>query len=130
MTYLRIASKSMEEHFDHNYSSSVTNLSEVGLRLRHGKCRGQVRQYKNGSCSRIPATQISTRYLGIVNFYQSHTRELGIFARLLTELTRTSRTVPFQWSEACQGAFKEIKKYLSTEPVLRPPDFAKPFLYG
>ena len=35
--------------------------------------------------------------------------------------------MPFQWSEACQQAFKEIKKCLLTAPVLRPPDLAKPF---
>ena len=70
-------------------------------------------------------------FLGLVNFYRSHIRELGILARPLTELTRTDkstgRTVPFQWSEACQEAFKEIKRRLSTAPVLRPPDLAKPF---
>src|SRR3954465_9414864 len=35
--------------------------------------------------------------------------------------------VTFVWDQACQGAFDEIKHYLTTPPVLVPPTQGKPF---
>jgi hypothetical protein len=34
----------------------------------------------------------------------------------------------FQWTEECQKAFEELRKYLTTSPVLAYPDFSKSFI--
>ena len=56
---------------------------------------------------------------------------MRILITLLTELTRidkpTGNTVPFQWSEEFQKAFKENKNCLSTALLLHPLDVTKPF---
>ena len=40
----------------------------------------------------------------------------------------TKKGVSFVWDEACQEAFKDIKKYLTKPPVLVAPTSGKPFL--
>jgi hypothetical protein len=36
--------------------------------------------------------------------------------------------VPFEWTEEHQKAFNELKKSLSTKPLLIYPDFSQPFI--
>lgn len=43
----------------------------------------------------------------------------------LTELTKAR--AKFLWSEACEKAFTTLKQQLCTAPVLRTPDYTKPF---
>ena len=41
--------------------------------------------------------------------------------------TLLCKQVRFVWSEECQQAFERIKSLLLTAPVLKAPDFDKPF---
>lgn len=56
---------------------------------------------------------------------------MATITRPLTALTRknkqTGRFVTFEWTSQCEEAFQELKKLLTTAPVLHHPDLTKPF---
>ena len=145
-----IASNSMEDHVVH-VAKVLDRLNEAGLRLKPSKCafRQQEIDYlgftitakgikpndakvravkefpKPGSAKEVKS------FLGLVNFYRRHIKDLGITARPLTELTRkdkaTGNAVKFLWTDDCEKAFQEIKTKLTTAPILQSPDMDKEF---
>ena len=71
------------------------------------------------------------RFIGMINFYRRHIRDLAAVARPLSALTRkdktTRREVQFKWTTECKRVFSVMKEKLSTAPVLRPPDLDRHF---
>ncbi|KAK9808466.1 hypothetical protein WJX73_009373 [Symbiochloris irregularis] len=65
------------------------------------------------------------RFLGLSNFFRKYIRGYTTLVHPLTALL--AKDVPFRWSSECQAAFVELKRALTTAPVLRLPDFSKPF---
>src|SRR5204862_3626523 len=63
-------------------------------------------------------------FLGFCNFYRRFIRNYGRIARPLNCLTRKDQ--PFNFDDACQHAFKELKKRLSSAPVLAHFDSDRP----
>ena len=55
-------------------------------------------------------------FLGFCNFYRRFIKDYGRIAKPLHRLTR--KEVPFEWSQDCQRAFEELKRLLTTAPVL------------
>ena len=50
------------------------------------------------------------------------------FSKIAVPITQVlKKDCKFEWTEACQSAFEELRDKLSTYPVLRPPDWDKPF---
>ena len=45
----------------------------------------------------------------------------------LVEVTKRNQPAKVRWSEACQAAFEKVKTALTSEPVVRLPDFKKAF---
>lgn len=56
-------------------------------------------------------------FIGFCNFYRRFIRDFSKIARPLTRLAR--KDVPFQWDSACQESFIELKKQITSAPVLR-----------
>ena len=56
---------------------------------------------------------------------------MAVKARPLTALTRkveaSGKPVAFEWSSECEQAFIELKQFLSSAPLLHPPDLSKEF---
>ena len=48
-----------------------------------------------------------------------------MLSTVLSSLLR--KNVKFEWNEKAETAFVDLKSRLATRPVLRPPDFSKPF---
>ena len=46
----------------------------------------------------------------------------------LTELTKKRQPVKVKWTTECQGAFEALKAKISDAPILKSPDFDKPFI--
>jgi len=126
-------------------------LSEAGLRLKPAKCAFAQKKidylgftlsaegvYPNSA--KVVAVQnfprptdakSVRRFLGIVNFYRKHVKDMAAIARPLTALTRkdkqTGKFVLFEWTSQCEEAFCRLKSLLTTAPILHHPDLTKSF---
>jgi len=61
----------------------------------------------------------------MASFYRRFVLDFAKVARPLYELTKEN--VRFEWQKAHEDAFELLKKRLTTFPVLRYPDFSRPF---
>lgn len=64
--------------------------------------------------------------LGAAGYYRAYINNFAYLSAPLSYLTKKS--VPFEWTPACQIAFDLIKQTLTSEPVLRLPDFSREFI--
>ena len=65
------------------------------------------------------------KLLGHVGWYMELIPDFAKIAVPITHLLK--KDCRFVWTEDCQRAFEELRTRLSTYPVLRPPDWGKPF---
>jgi hypothetical protein len=63
--------------------------------------------------------------LGTANYYRKFVKDYSTIAAPLNNLLRED--VAWDWSEECQKAFDTIKKKLTQAPILRRPDYSRPF---
>ena len=68
-----------------------------------------------------PKTMFDIRsFLGLAGYYRRFVHD---FARLAAPLTRlTRKDVKFVWTDACETSFQELKKRLTTTPILIVPE--------
>jgi len=66
------------------------------------------------------------RFVGLCNYYRRFVENFAKIARPLHNLTK--KNVQFKWDEKCENAFNELKKRLTSTPLLRHPDPQKPFI--
>lgn len=66
------------------------------------------------------------RFLGIVGWYRRFVDNYASLTAPLTDLTSKRRQ--FIWNEEAQTSFDDIKKVLTTAPLLVTPDFTRPFV--
>lgn len=64
-------------------------------------------------------------FLGLTGYYRKFIQHYGILAKPLTALTKKGQ---FLWDDTAEKAFTALKAALSTAPVLKLPDFSKPFI--
>ena len=65
------------------------------------------------------------RYLGMIGYYRRFILNFSGITAPLTDLLR--KGVKFFWSDECNAAFSNTRLILANYPVLRAPDFDKPF---
>ena len=63
-------------------------------------------------------TEIKT-FLGLVKYYMRFIEEFSMIATPLTPLTQ--KEVMFEWIGACENTFQDLKKQLTTTPILTLP---------
>jgi hypothetical protein len=74
----------------------------------------------------VPASVRKVReFLGLCNYYRRFIRNFADLASPLTDLTK--KDAKFDWTAECQACFDELKKRLTSEPILAHPDFRLPF---
>lgn len=74
----------------------------------------------------IPTTVKQVRrFLGMAGWYQRYIFGYAATAAPMTDLLKKSEN--FKWTPEAQVAFESLKTSLTTAPVLRHPDFSKPF---
>jgi hypothetical protein len=72
-----------------------------------------------------PHTQNKLRsFLGCAGYYR---RFIEMFSRIAGPLHALTGNVEFQWSDKCDVAFADLKRLISTTPVLRRPNCKLPF---
>jgi ribonuclease HI len=65
-------------------------------------------------------------FLGLVGYYRTFIENFSKITKPMTELLKNN--TKFEWSEACEKSFQELKKRLTTAPVLTLPDIKKDFV--
>ena len=63
--------------------------------------------------------------MGLANYYHEFIRGYAEMASPLTDLLGKGK---FVWTEAATAAFEQVKSALCSAPVLRLPDFTRPFV--
>lgn len=77
----------------------------------------------------IPTTKKEVRsFLGLVGYYRRFILDFATVAVPLTNLTRKNEKTQVVWTPECDQAFNALKEALCCSPVLRSPDFEKPFV--
>jgi hypothetical protein len=64
-------------------------------------------------------------FLGLVGYYRRFIEEFSKIRKHMTELVEKDKKI--EWTSTCEASFQELKKQLTTAPVLVMPDIEKPF---
>ncbi|KAM1784944.1 hypothetical protein ACFXTI_037972 [Malus domestica] len=64
-------------------------------------------------------------FLGHAGFYRRFIKDFSKMSNPLCRLLK--KDVPFQFDEECESAFKQLKKKLTSAPIIAPPDWSLPF---
>jgi hypothetical protein len=64
-------------------------------------------------------------FVGLASYYRRFIPNFAQIAKALTKLTR--KNVEFIWEDEQELAFQTLKNHLTTYPILRHPDFERPF---
>jgi hypothetical protein len=94
-------------------------VSPKGITVDTGKVK-EVLEWK-------PPTTVSEvqSFHGLAGYYCRFIPNFSKITKPITELLKKGNK--YLWSEACDEAFKHLKKLLTTSPVLAQPDTTKPF---
>jgi hypothetical protein len=65
-------------------------------------------------------------FLGLAGYYQRFIEGFSKIARPMTELLKKEKK--FNWTESCEKSFQELKRRLTTAPVLTLPDIQQDFV--
>jgi hypothetical protein len=66
-------------------------------------------------------------FLGTVGFYRHFIPNFSAIAKPLTDMLAKAQPSLLRWTPKCSVAFDTLKDALTSSPVLRGPDFSKPF---
>ena len=73
-----------------------------------------------------PKSTIETRsFVGLAGYYRRFIEGFSKVVAPLTQLTRKDQ--PFTWTKKCEESFQELKRRLTSAPILVIPDIGKPF---
>ena len=76
-----------------------------------------------------PTTKTEVRaFHGLASYYRKFVSNFATLAAPLTELLKKGQPERIVWTDECEKAFRELKSALTTEPVLKAPDFSRPFI--
>ncbi|CAM5135781.1 unnamed protein product, partial [Natator depressus] len=150
VTYLddvAIFSDSWAEHLEH-LQKVFKRIREAGLTVKAKKCQiglnrvtylghqvgqGTINplQAKVNAIQKWPVPKSKKQvqaFLGLAGYYRRFVPHYSQIATPLTDLTKKKQPNAVQGTEECQNAFNQLKATLMSDPVLRAPDFDKPFL--
>jgi hypothetical protein len=139
-----IFSKVMEEHEEH-LRLVLEKLRSNQLYAKFSKCEfwltkvaflghvtsaggvsvdpGKVKDVLNW----MPPTTVSEirSLLGLAGYYHRFIKDFSKIAKPMMKLLEKNK--PFEWTKECQASFEELKKQLTSSPVLVLPDLTKKF---
>lgn len=139
-----VASTSFEAHLNH-LKETLGLLENAGMKLNLHKCEFARQEVKLlgfivgrdgirpnpdkvlaiAAMKRPRSARDIRRFLGACGFFRRHIPRFATIAKPLTQLTK--KNVKFEWGDAAQQAFDTLKEALVRAPVLRLPDFDRPF---
>lgn len=101
----------------------------LGHHVENGIIKPQIETLDKIRAAKRPQTKKEVRsFLGLTGYYRDFVHKYSEIAGPLTELTKKRAPNKVIWGVQEQKAFDALKTMLSTQPVLRAPDFAQPFV--
>jgi len=67
-------------------------------------------------------------FLGLASFYRKYVPNFAVIAAPLTDATKKGSPHEIPWNDAREKSFQELKKRISSPPILRLPDVSQPFI--
>ena len=64
-------------------------------------------------------------FLGLVGYYRKFVEGFSSIAKPMTQLLKKDKK--FEWTQKCEDSFQELKKRLTSAPILIMPDVTKSF---
>lgn len=139
-----VHSKTFSDHLQH-LDETLALLAKAGFKLNIGKCDFAKNTFKflgflitpegiKPDPEKVKAIDAMPpprtpkgirRFLGCTGFFRKHIKSYAAIASPLTRLTK--KYAKFSWKEEQDKAFKALKDALTSEPVLRKPDYEKEF---
>ncbi len=108
---------------------ALSEAKYLGFQVGRGLIRPQEKKVEAVRSAPRPTTKTQVQaFLGLAGYYRCFIPNFSSLAASLTDLTRKGQPEKVQWSSASEEAFQRIKEALTSEPVLRAPDFSCPFL--
>ena len=140
-----VFSKTFEEHVQ-NLSLVLTRLQNSGLKVAAKKCHFFQKRVKFlghiDSQDGVSTVESKTKcvrewphpqnvkevrqFMGLCAYYRRFIHQFAKIARPLHQLTEKNR--PFVWDNDCQQAFVELKRLLTSSPILAFPVVGSPYL--
>jgi hypothetical protein len=128
--HLRLALQKLREH------RLYTKLSKCEFWMKQGAFLGHI--ISNGGISVDPSKVQDVlswneplsvgdiqSFLGLAGYYLRFIEGFSKISKPMTELLEKDKKV--EWTSACEASFQELKKRLTTAPILVMPDMEKPF---
>ncbi|WVZ51892.1 hypothetical protein U9M48_002992 [Paspalum notatum var. saurae] len=134
-----IYSKNEKEHEEH-LRVVLTRLREHKLYAKFSKCAFRLKEVgfpghilvEKGVAvdpSKVKDQRKLSReirsFLGLAGYYRRFIKDFSKIAKPMTSLTK--KNAKFVWGPKCEEGFRELKKALTSAPVLAQPDVTKPF---
>ena len=99
--------------------SFLGHVSNGGIAVDPGKVKDVLNWRPPNDVSEIRS------FLGLASYYRRFIEGFSKLAKPMTALLE--KNAKFEWSNQCQASFEELKKRLTTAPVLILPDLNKKF---
>mgnify|MGYP004631972747 FL=1 len=101
-----------------------------GIVLGHkiSKARIEVDQAKVAIIAYLPppnSVKAIRSFLGHAGFYRRFIKDFSNISQPLTRLL--CKDAPFEFTEACERAFRTLKEHLISAPIIQAPDWTQPF---
>ena len=141
---IMVYSKNEEEHKEH-LRLVIEKLREHQLYAKFSKCEfwlkedGFLGHVISGEGIAVDPTKVQSvtgwlaptlvseihSFLGLAGYYQRLIKNFSKIVKPMTKLLK--KDTKFKWMEDCEASFQELKKRLTTAPVLTLPDIRKDF---
>ncbi|KAL0173535.1 hypothetical protein M9458_029503 [Cirrhinus mrigala] len=108
---------------------ALAEAQYLGFRVGRGLIQPQQKKVDAILTAPRPVTKTQVRaFLGLASYYRCFIPNFSTLASPLTDLTRKGQPEKIVWNDVLNKTFQDIKTALTTEPILRVPDFNCPFL--
>ena len=107
----------------------MASCAYLGHIVGNGEVKPEQTKIEAVSAFPIPTTKKQVRaFLGLTGYYRKFIPDYATVALPLTDLTRKQMPNQVVWGPECDTAFTTLKNRLCSSPILRSPDFSRPFI--
>ena len=107
----------------------MQQCSYLGHIVGNGVVRPELDKVEAVRSSATPQTKTDVRaFLGLTGYYRRFIPDYATIALPLTDLTKKTAPNQVQWGQKCEQSFNRLKELLCSSPILRSPDFSRPFV--